>query len=131
MHDHHTNTDQMMEQMALEQSIKRFKHTIVVLSGKGGVGKSTVSANLAMSLALNGHKVGLLDVDFHGPSIPKMMGLESDRPDMVGDKMIPLNVGENLQVMSLIYLSLRSLFLLCMVVFRSPAWLSRTTAGSC
>ncbi len=104
MHNHHVNTDQMMEQMALEQNVKRFKHTILVLSGKGGVGKSTVSANLAMSLASSGHTVGLLDVDFHGPSIPKMMGLEHSRPEMVGDKLIPLTVGENLKVMSLGFL---------------------------
>ena len=51
---------------------------LVVLSGKGGVGKSTVAANLAMSLALAGCDVGLLDVDIHGPSIPKLMGLEGE-----------------------------------------------------
>jgi Mrp family chromosome partitioning ATPase len=53
------------------------KNKIVVLSGKGGVGKSTVAANIAMSLALNGYKTGLLDVDIHGPSIPTILGLEN------------------------------------------------------
>ena len=56
------------------------KHVILVLSGKGGVGKSTVSVNLAFALAHNGKNVGLLDLDFHGPSIPKMLGIEDQRP---------------------------------------------------
>ena len=51
-------------------------HEIVVMSGKGGVGKSTVAVNLALALALDGLRVGLLDVDVHGPSVPKMLGVE-------------------------------------------------------
>ena len=56
--------------------VNTIRHKILVMSGKGGVGKSTVAANLAISLALQGRKVGLLDVDIHGPSIPKMLHLE-------------------------------------------------------
>ncbi len=63
-----------MQQEKQEKS--SIKHIILVLSGKGGVGKSTVSANLALSLVEKGHKVGLLDVDLTGPSIPKIFGLE-------------------------------------------------------
>lgn len=57
-------------------NLQRIRHKIVVLSGKGGVGKSTVAVNYAVSLMKAGHKVGLLDVDIHGPSVPTMLGLE-------------------------------------------------------
>ena len=58
------------------------KHTIVVASGKGGVGKSTVSVNLAVTLARQGFKVALVDADLYGPSIPKMLGLEDAHPQV-------------------------------------------------
>lgn len=70
------------------------KHNILVLSGKGGVGKSTVAANLALSLTLQGRKTGLLDADFHGPSIPKMLGLEGKRLAMEDDRILPVSLGD-------------------------------------
>jgi Mrp family chromosome partitioning ATPase len=70
------NQQQFEERRKLASRLCRIKHKIIVLSGKGGVGKSTVAVNLAMALHLAGKKVGLLDVDIHGPSIPTMLGLE-------------------------------------------------------
>jgi ATP-binding protein involved in chromosome partitioning len=66
-----------------EQTLKirmgKIKHKVAVISGKGGVGKSTVAVNLAIAFALNGYRVGILDADMHGPSIPKMLGLSGNR----------------------------------------------------
>lgn len=96
--------DQVLEQMALTEQLGRIKHKILVLSGKGGVGKSTVSANLAISLALAGKKVGLLDVDIHGPSAPKLLKLEGKTLVSDGSKIVPVPVGENLSVVSVGFL---------------------------
>ena len=65
------------------------KHKIVVLSGKGGVGKSTVAANLAFSLAEDGRRVGLLDVDIHGPSVPILLDLGGHSVSARGDALVP------------------------------------------
>ncbi len=80
------------------------KHVILVLSGKGGVGKSTVSVNLAIALANHGKNVGLLDLDFHGPSIPKMLGIEDQRATGFAKAIEPVHVTGNLSVMSMAFL---------------------------
>ncbi|MGB9682963.1 MAG: P-loop NTPase [bacterium] len=80
------------------------KYKIIVLSGKGGVGKSTIATNLAVSLALNGLDVGLMDIDIHGPNIPKMLGIEDARVEGKENKVIPVSYGDNLKVMSIAFL---------------------------
>ncbi len=85
----------------------RIKHKIMVLSGKGGVGKSTVAVNLATSLALAGKKVGILDVDIHGPSMPKLLHLDGQQLTIKGDAMLPVEMGcgaGRLSVMSIGFL---------------------------
>ncbi len=67
------------EDKRLQANLDRIKHKIIVISGKGGVGKSTIAVNVAYGLALQGKKVGILDVDIHGPSIAKMLGIEGKR----------------------------------------------------
>ena len=90
-----------MEDLQIAKTLDKIKYKILVFSGKGGVGKSTTAANLAVALALAGKRVGLLDIDFHGPSIPKLMGMAGRRPDMDGDKIIPLTFSDSLKVVSL------------------------------
>ena len=89
------------EQKIIRGKMKRIKHKILILSGKGGVGKSTVAANMAVSLALEGKKVGLLDIDIHGPSIPGILNLEKQKLESDGETIIPVKMSENLKVMSI------------------------------
>ena len=76
----------------LTERMNKVKHKIFVMSGKGGVGKSTVAASLALALAEKGAKVGLIDVDFHGPSQPTLFGVQDVRPESDGEELIPVNV---------------------------------------
>lgn len=84
----------------VKPTLEKIRHVFVVLSGKGGVGKSTVSANIALGLTLRGFKTGLLDVDVHGPSIPKILGLQGQRVLGDGEKLLPAETAEGLKVMS-------------------------------
>ena len=88
---------------ALKGRLAGVRHKILVLSGKGGVGKSTVAVHLALSLLRAGQRVGLLDVDLHGPSVPKMLKLERAHVGMEGELIGPV-VKDGLKVMSIAFL---------------------------
>src|SRR4030042_597447 len=90
-------------QERLKSKLSNIKHRIMVMSGKGGVGKSTVSTNLAVALSLDGFNVGLLDADIHGPNIPKMLGIEFSHVEGSGQGMIPVEVFPNLKVISMAF----------------------------
>ena len=99
----HENESEQERQarLRLNSRLCRIKHKIVVMSGKGGVGKSTVAVNIAASLMLAGKRVGLMDVDIHGPSIPTMLGLEEQSPLPTEDGSIhPIQMGD-MKVMSI------------------------------
>jgi ATP-binding protein involved in chromosome partitioning len=92
------------EDLKVLTNLKRIKHVIVVMSGKGGVGKSTVAANLAVALSMKGYETGLMDVDIHGPNIPKMLKIEE--AVITGDStgLYPVQVPPHLKVMSMAFL---------------------------
>ena len=97
-----TNDKALTEDEALKESLNKIKYKLIVLSGKGGVGKSTVAVNIAAALAGRGYKVGLLDIDIHGPSIPGMLGLEGER--LCGDesgRLFPVKFNENMKTLSI------------------------------
>lgn len=90
-----------IQKMLMESSLSKIRHKILVMSGKGGVGKSSISANLAVSLSRRGFKTGLMDVDLHGPSIAGIMGING-LLDITEDKfIIPKPYSDNLTVVSM------------------------------
>ena len=97
------SAEEYADRRKLQATLCRIQKKIVVLSGKGGVGKSTVAVNLATALALNGLRVGLLDVDIHGPSVPTMLGLENETLKGGPDGLFPVEFG-GLKVISLGFL---------------------------
>ena len=98
-----TQADKVLQDEHLKENLNKIKYKVVVISGKGGVGKSTISVNLAYGLALQGKKVGILDVDIHGPSVAKMMGLEGKKLEVSDDgvRAKPLRVVNNLYAVTL------------------------------
>lgn len=96
---------QQQAQQQLDESVKgslqKIKNKFLVMSGKGGVGKTSVSVNMAMALAAKGFQVGLMDVDIHGPDVPRMLGLEG-MLDLNGNrKLIPIQYSDKLAAVSL------------------------------
>jgi len=85
----------------LKQNMSKIKHKILVLSNKGGVGKSSIAINLAWSLSVKGFKVGILDADLHGPSVAKMLGFEGERLQGSPEGIIPMSVSPNLVAVSM------------------------------
>lgn len=86
------------------QVMENIKHKFLVLSGKGGVGKSTIAANLAVWLSMQNKSVGLLDIDIHGPSIPKLLNLGNKNIQARGDKITPVLYADTLKIMSIGFL---------------------------
>jgi ATP-binding protein involved in chromosome partitioning len=95
--------EEFQERLKLESRLCRIRHKVVVLSGKGGVGKSTMAVNLATSLMMAGKRVGLLDVDIHGPSVPTMLGLEGQTIRGSEEGLLPIRL-DGMKVMSLGFL---------------------------
>ena len=87
----------------VKECLQGIRRKLVVLSGKGGVGKSTVAVNLATALALDGHSVGLLDVDLHGPSVPVMLGLTGRQIEVADGRWLPVPFGA-MKIMSIGFL---------------------------
>jgi Mrp family chromosome partitioning ATPase len=94
----------MQRKMRISKMDEQIKHKIMVLSGKGGVGKSTVATGLALSLARQGKKVGLMDIDITGPNIPKMLGLEEADLNVEEGQIHPVDGPSGLKVISMAFL---------------------------
>ncbi|MBL4566945.1 MAG: iron-sulfur cluster carrier protein ApbC [Porticoccus sp.] len=94
-----------MAKTPVQDGLKRVKHIIAIASGKGGVGKSTTAVNLALALVTKGNKVGIVDADIYGPSLPMMLGVaEGTRPEVVDDKFFVPVEAYGVQSMSMGYL---------------------------
>jgi len=89
------------EEKNLKDRMGKIKHKIAVISGKGGVGKSTVTVNLAVAFAQKGNKVGILDADIHGPSVPRLLGLEGQRVKTGPSGAFPVDGPFGMKVMSI------------------------------
>jgi Mrp family chromosome partitioning ATPase/predicted Fe-Mo cluster-binding NifX family protein len=94
--------DQQLQDLEIKERLSHIKNKILVMSGKGGVGKSSIAAYLSVALAKKGYKVGLMDVDLHGPSIPHILGLKGNiGPGSMGGKARPVQYIHNMDVISI------------------------------
>ena len=92
---------ELEQEKRLKSNLAKIKNKLIVMSGKGGVGKTTVAVNLAYGLAIKGNKVGILDVDIHGPNIAKMLGIEGKRLVAFDLGIEPIEVLPNLKAVSI------------------------------
>jgi len=92
---------QAEQDMAVNKSLGKIKNKILVMSGKGGVGKTSTSVNLSIALANKGYNVGIMDVDLHGPDVPRMLGLEGLPQVNENKKLNPISCSENLKAISI------------------------------
>lgn len=93
--------EQTEQDVSIDRSLKKIKNKLIVLSGKGGVGKTSVSVNLAIALANKGFNVGIMDVDLHGPDVPRMLGLKGMLGMSKNNKLDPMKYSNNLKVVSI------------------------------
>jgi ATP-binding protein involved in chromosome partitioning len=98
----HPDHDQ--DEVRLQEQLKHIKHRLLVMSGKGGVGKTSVAVYIALGLAKRGYQVGLLDVDLHGPDVPRMLGIDGMFQADEDNRMIPHRYSDHLQVVSIEFL---------------------------
>jgi len=96
-----TDKNKQSREEMVHCNMLRIKHKLLVMSGKGGVGKSSVATYLALTLAREGYRVGLLDVDLHGPSIPKLLGLRGILNTGPDNRIVPQEYSSNLKVVSI------------------------------
>jgi len=89
------------QQAKVKDSLDRIKHKFIVMSGKGGVGKTSTSVNLSIALANQGRKVGIMDVDLHGPDVPRMLGLQGLLDISPNKKLAPARYSDNLKAVSI------------------------------
>lgn len=99
-----TEENKTEEEIKVSRTLAKIKNRLLVFSGKGGVGKSTVAANLALAFASRGLKVGLLDVDIHGPNLAKMLGVEDKQMDFSANRIRAVDVSGNLKLVSMSFL---------------------------
>ncbi len=90
-----------LQQVQINEALAKIKNKLIIMSGKGGVGKSTVAVNSAVVLSEKGYKVGLMDIDFHGPNTLKMLNLENKKLLSEKQNIIPLKYSDNLKVISM------------------------------
>ena len=95
--------EKIEQEKRLKERMLKIKYKLIVMSGKGGVGKTTVAVNLAYGLADKGKRVGILDVDIHGPNVPKMLGIEERRFVMSESGIEPIEVNPSLKVVSIAF----------------------------